>query len=165
LLIVLTPLSGFSSSIAAPGNLRAQVLGTVLGVTYNTEQSRLEADCLEGSCLVANARDALQLSGGQSSWASATGIGSAGDARYDPWAGLAGRDPAWITPTPLPSATPTATPTRTQRYIPVNTTEAPPPGPNPTATPELSPTEQPTIEQPTDVPTTAPPATEASTSG
>jgi serine/threonine protein phosphatase PrpC len=170
LLIVVTPMSGFSSSIAAPENLRAQVLGTVLGVTYNSEQSRLDADCLEGSCLVANVRNALQLSGGQSSWAGATGIGSVGDARYDLWSGLAGRDPAWITPTPLPSATPTPTPTRTQRHIPVNTTDAPPSGgSNPAATPELLPTEIPTSEPPTDTPVppteVPPPATEVTTSG
>jgi serine/threonine protein phosphatase PrpC len=149
LLVVYSPPLGFSSSIAAPGNLRAQVLGSILGVTYNPDQTRLEADCLQGSCLVANAREALQLIGGQYSWAGANGISSAGDARYDLWVDLGGRDTGWITPTPLPSATPTSTPTRT--YVPVNPTEPPPSGLNPSATPDLSPTDQPTVEPPTDV--------------
>jgi protein phosphatase len=159
-LIEYSPPLGFSSSIAAPGNLRAQGMGSILGVTYDSEQSRLEADCLKGLCLVANDRDVLQLSSGQYSWAGANGIGSVWDARYDLWAGLGGMDAAWITPTPLPSATPTATPTPTRKYVPVKTTEAPPPGPNPTATPELSPTEQPTAEPPTEVPTVAQPPTD-----
>jgi protein phosphatase len=162
LLVVYSPPPGYSSSVSAPGNLRAQVLGSILGVTYNSDQSRLEADCLEGWCLVANARDVQQLSSGQYSWAGTNGIGSVWDARYDLWAGLGARDAAWVTPTLWPSATPTATPTRTQKYIPAKTTEAPISGPNPTATPELSPTEQLTI-RPTDVPPTDAPTVAAAT--
>jgi protein phosphatase len=162
-LVMYSPPLGFSSSVSAPGNLRAQVLGSILGVTYNSDQSRLEADCLEGSCLVANARDVQQLSSGQYSWAGANGIGSVWDARYDLWAGLGARDAAWVTPTLLPSVTPTAIPTRTQKYIPAKTTEAPISGPNPTATPELSPTEQPTAVPPTDVPPTDAPTVAAAT--
>jgi protein phosphatase len=160
LLIAYSPPPGYSSSVASPGNLRAQVLGSLLGVTYNADPSRLEADCLEGSCLVANDRDTLQLGGGEYAWASPTEIGPAGGAHYDLWSSLAGRDPAWVTPTPLPSPTPTATPTRTQKYVPVKTTEAPASGGgnlNPTATPELLPTEPPTAVPPTDVPATIPP--------
>ncbi len=158
LLVAYAPPPGYSSSVAAPGNLRAQVLGSLLGVAYNADKSRLEADCLEGSCLVANDRDVLQLAGGEYSWASSTEIGPADGARYELWLGLAGRDPAWVTPTPLPSPTPTATPTRTQKYVPAKTTEAPSSGggnSNPTTTPDFSPTEQPTSEPPTDAPTTA----------
>jgi serine/threonine protein phosphatase PrpC len=162
LLVAYAPPPGYTSSIAAPGNLRAQVLGSLLGVTYNADKSRVEADCLEGSCLVANGRDALQLAGGEYAWASPTEIGPAGGARYELWSGLAGRDPAWVTPTALPTFTPTATPTRTQKYVPAKTTEAPPSGggnSNPTATPDFSPTEQPTAESPTAVPPTEAPTT------
>jgi protein phosphatase len=163
-LVVYSPPLGFSSLVAAPGNLRAQVLGSILGVTYNSDQSRLEADCLEGWCLVANARDVQQLSSGQYSWAGANGIGSVWDARYDLWVGLGARDAAWVTHTALPSATPTMTPTRTQKYIPAKTTEAPASGLNPTVTPELSPTEQPTVEvPPTEVPPTEAPTVAAAT--
>jgi hypothetical protein len=163
LLVVYSPPAGYSSTIAAPGNLRAKVWGSILGAAFDPAQSRLDADCLEGECLVANVRDVLQLSGGQYAWASAGGMGSLEQARYDLWVGLAGMDAAWITPTTLPSATPTATPTRTQKYIPVKTTEAPPSSSNPTATPEFSPTEQPTVNPPMDVPTALPPADTAIT--
>jgi serine/threonine protein phosphatase PrpC len=158
LLIVLALRSGFSSTIKAPDNLRAQVLGSVMGVAYNPGESRLEVDCLEGACLVSNGGEVLQISGGQSSWAGKGLIGPTDGARYDLWAGLAGGDPAWITPTPLPTATPTDTPTATKKFIPVKTTEAPPPGEQPIATPEAPATEMPTVEVPTEAP---PPATEA----
>ncbi|HEY5119146.1 MAG TPA: protein phosphatase 2C domain-containing protein [Anaerolineales bacterium] len=156
LLVVYSPPAGYSSTIAAPGNLRAQVLGSILGVAFDPAKSRLDADCLEGACLIANAGNVLPLSEGQSAWANAGGIGPLGDARYDLWLDLGGMDAAWITPTLLPSPTPTATPTRTQKYISVKTTEAPVSGSNPTATPELSPTEQSTVELPTEAPSIAP---------
>jgi hypothetical protein len=153
ILIALALRSGFSSTIKAPENLRAQVLGSVMGVTYDSGKSRLEVDCLEGACLVANAGDVLQLSGGQYSWAGRDTIGPAAGARYELWADLGDGDPGWITATPMPTATPTYTPTVTKRFIPVNTTEAPPPGVQPSATPEASSTE---IIIPTDQPTTEP---------
>ena len=151
LLIVLALRSGFSSTIKAPDNLRAQVLGSVMGVSYDPSKSRMEVDCLEGACLVANGKDILQLGGGQFSWAEKNSIGHADEARYELWGDLAGGDPAWITPTPLPTATPTNTPTATKIFIPAKTTEAPPPpGEQPSATPD-TPTEMPTVE-----PTTPP---------
>jgi serine/threonine protein phosphatase PrpC len=152
-LIVLMLQPEFSSSITAPGNLRAQVLGSVMGAAYDPGDSRLNVDCLEGSCLVANVADVVQLKGGDFSWADPKSVGPVEGARYDLWAGLGGGDPFWITPTPLPSPTPTATPTATPKARPVRTTEAPPPpGPGPTATP--------TAEPPTDVPTIEPPTAE-----
>jgi PPM family protein phosphatase len=157
LMIVYSPPAGFSSCIAAPGNLRAQVMGSILGAAYDPAQSRLEADCLEGECLVANARDAIRLSAGQYSWATAAGIGFAGEARYEQWVGLGGRDTAWITPTLMPSATFTVLAAPTDKYVPVKTTEPPPPGPNPTATPVLSPPDQPTTAPPTEAPPTLSP--------
>jgi serine/threonine protein phosphatase PrpC len=158
LIVALLP-SGFSSSVMAPGDLRAQVLGSVMGVSYDPGASRLDVDCLEGACLVANAADVLQLGGGEHSWASKGKIGTIDGARYDLWAGLAGGDPAWVTPTPLPTATSTNTPTATKKFIPVKTTEAPPPpGVQPSATPEATAT----VEiLPTDIPTTAPSDTPA----
>ncbi|MGD0173891.1 MAG: protein phosphatase 2C domain-containing protein [Anaerolineales bacterium] len=61
LLVVYSPPVGYSSTVAAPGNLRAQVLGSILSAAFDPAQSRLEADCLEGECLVANIRDVFQL--------------------------------------------------------------------------------------------------------
>jgi protein phosphatase len=170
LLVAYSPPAGYSSTIAAPGNLRAQVSGSILGAAFDPAQSRLEADCLEGECLVANVRDVLQLSEGQSAWASAGGMGPLEKARYDLWVGLAGTDVAWITPTTLPTATSTATPTATRNYVPVKTTEAPSSGSNPTATPELTstdftPTVQDTPVPPTAVPSSIEPATEVSSTG
>ncbi len=154
LLIILALQSGFSSTIKAPDNLRAQVLGSVMGVSFDPGKSRLEVDCLEGACLVANGGDVLQLGGGQFSWTEKNSIGHVEEARYELWADLAGADPAWITPTPLPTATPTNTPTATRKFIPAKTTEAPPPpGEQPSATPEATATVEPTVEAPT-----APPA-------
>lgn len=149
LLVVVSLPSGYSSSVMAPGDLRAQVLGSVMGVSYDPGKSRLDVDCLEGACLVANTADVLQLNGGEHSWASKGKVGSIDGARYDLWAGLAGGDPAWITPTPLPTATSTDTPTATKKPVIIRTTEAPPPpGTQPSATPEASPTEEiiPTVE-------------------
>ncbi len=161
MLIVLALRSGFSSTVKAPDNLRAQVLGSVMGVSYDPGKSRLEVDCLEGACLVANGGDVLQLGGGQFSWAGKNSIGRAEEARYEFWADLAGADPAWITPTPLPTATPTNTPTATRKFIPAKTTEAPPPpGEQPSATPEATATvDVPTIEPPTEEPVPADTAT------
>jgi serine/threonine protein phosphatase PrpC len=154
-LIVLALQPGFSSTIKAPDNLRAQVLGSVMGVSYDPGKSRLEVDCLEGACLVANGGDVLQLGGGQFSWAGKNSIGHADEARYELWADLAGADPAWITPTPMPTATPTNSPTATRKFIPAKTTEAPPPpGVPPSATPEATAT----VEI---IPTDPPPPTEA----
>jgi serine/threonine protein phosphatase PrpC len=159
LLITASLQPGFSSSITTPENLRAQVLGTVMGAAYDSDASRLDVDCLEGSCLVANGTDAVQLDGGQHSWADRNSIGRIGEARYQQWTDLAAADPAWITPTPLPTATPTLTPTATQVYIPAKTTEAPPPGTKPSDTPETTPTEEippteappePTVELPSE---------------
>jgi serine/threonine protein phosphatase PrpC len=158
LLIVLVLQSGFSSSVKAPDNLRAQVLGSVMGVAYDPGETRLEVDCLEGTCLVANAGDVLQLGGGQYAWAGRNTIGRAGEARYALWAGLGGTDAGWITPTALPTATPTDTPTATIKFIPAKTTEAPPPGVQPSATPETPMAEPPTPEPPTAEP---PPETTA----
>jgi hypothetical protein len=161
LLIVYSPPAGFSSTIAAPSDLRAQVLGSLLGAAYDPAQSRLEADCLEGTCRIANAGRVLPLSGGQSAWASASEIGPMGQARYDLWSGLGGMDAAWITPTAVPTASSTASPTVTRKNLPVKTTEAPPSGggnSNPTDTPALTLTDQPTAELPTDIPTAIPPA-------
>jgi serine/threonine protein phosphatase PrpC len=153
LLVVASLPAGFSSSVMAPGNLRAQVLGSLLGAAYDPGESRLEVDCLEGACLIANAADVLQLHGGEHSWAGKGSIGDVDGARYELWAGLAGGDPAWITPTPLPTDTPTNTPTATKKYIPVKTTEAPPPpGVQPSATPYPTDT---VVMPPTD--TSAPP--------
>ncbi|MGB7538050.1 MAG: protein phosphatase 2C domain-containing protein [Anaerolineales bacterium] len=167
LLIVLALRSGFSSTVKAPDNLRAQVLGSVMGVAYDPGQSRLEVDCLEGACLVANGGDILQLGGGQSSWADKNSIGHADEARYELWVDLAGADPAWITPTPQPTTTPTNTPTATKKFIPAKTTEAPPPpGEQPSATPEASATlELPTAEPPTVEPPTAEPSADTSAVG
>jgi hypothetical protein len=156
LLIVLALQSGFSSSVKAPDNLRAQVLGSVMGVAYDPGESRLEVDCLEGACLLANAGDVLQLGGGQYAWAGRSAIGRTGEARYALWAGLGGTDAAWITPTALPTATPTDTPTATIKFIPAKTTEAPPPGVQPSATPE-PPTPEPTTEPTTEPPSESPP--------
>ena len=153
LVIVLALRSGFSSTIKAPDNLRAQVLGSVMGVSFDPGKSRLEVDCLEGACLVANGGDVLQLGGGQSSWAGKKTIGRAEEARYELWADLAGADPGWITPTPMPTATPTNTPTATRKFIPAKTTEPPPPpGVQPSATLEPTVTVEPTAEVPTDAP-------------
>jgi len=149
LLIVIALRPGFSSTVKAPDNLRAQVLGSVMGVAYDPGESRLEVDCLEGACLVANGVDVLQLGGGEYSWAGRKSIGRVGDARYALWADLAGLDPEWVTPTPMPTATPTNTPTATRKFIPAKTTEAPPPGVEPSATPEATATEE---IVPTDVP-------------
>jgi serine/threonine protein phosphatase PrpC len=150
LLVVASLPAGFSSSVMAPGNLRAQVLGSLLGAAYDPGESRLEVDCLEGACLIANAADVLQLHGGEHSWAGKGSIGDVDGARYELWAGLAGGDPAWITPTPPPTPTPTNTPTATKKFIPVKTTEAPPPpGMRPSATPETPTAEPPTPEPPT----------------
>ncbi len=154
LLVVVSLPSGYSSSVMAPGDLRAQVLGSVMGVSYDPGKSRLDVDCLEGACLVANTADVLQLNGGEHSWASKGKVGSIDGARYDLWAGLAGGDPAWITPTPLPTATSTDTPTATKKPVIIRTTEAPPPpGTQPSATPEASPTEEiiPTVEIPSEL--------------
>jgi serine/threonine protein phosphatase PrpC len=107
LLIALSLQSGFSSSITAPDGLRAQVRGTVMGVAYDVGNRRLEVDCLEGACLVANSADGLQMNAGQYSWVEKGSIGSIGDAHYDLWVGLAGGDPNWITPTTHPTAAPT----------------------------------------------------------
>ncbi|MBN2085137.1 MAG: protein phosphatase 2C domain-containing protein [Anaerolineales bacterium] len=160
LLIVLALRTGFSSTIKAPDDLRAQVLGSVMGVAYDPSESRLEVDCLEGACLVANAGDVLQLGGGQYSWAGRKSIGRVEEARYALWAELGGADPSWITPTPLPTATSTNTPTATKKFIPAKTTEAPPPPgvqpsatPEPTATEEILPTDPPDLtEEPADTP-------------
>lgn len=160
MLIALALRPGFSNTIKAPENLRAQVLGSVMGVAYDSGESRLEVDCLEGACLVANAGDVLQLSGGQYSWASRNRIGPATGARYELWADLGDGDPSWITATPLPTATPTYTPTITKKFNPVNTTEAPPPGVQPSATPET-----PTAEPPAPEPPTAEPPPEIATDG
>jgi PPM family protein phosphatase len=163
LLVVVSPQPGFSSSIMAPGDLRAQVLGTVMGVSYNPDESRLEVDCLEGSCLVANAAEVLQLSGGQYAWAGRGKISPIADARYELWTGLGGGDPSWIAPTPQPTATPTQTPTATKKFVPGKTTEPPPPPgaqssatPEATATVEVAPTVEATIPEP---PTAEPPPT------
>jgi len=157
LLIVVSPLPGFSSSILAEGDLRSQALGSVMGTVYDPEESRLEVDCLEGACLVANAAQVVRLRSGQSSWAGPDGIGFVAGARYDLWSGLGGRDPWWITATPLPTATSTATPTATLKFVPAKTTEAPPPaGLQPSATPEVSPTEPATVEPTTVEPTKEP---------
>jgi serine/threonine protein phosphatase PrpC len=152
LLIVVSPRSVFSSSVLAPDNLRAEVLGSVMGVIYDPGESRLEADCLEGACLIANTTDVIHLNGGQYSWAGKGSIGPMDGAHYELWVGLGGGDPAWITATPLPTATSTATPTATIKYIPIKTTEAPPPGIQPSATPEVIPTVEVPTEAPTDVP-------------
>lgn len=165
LLIVYSPPSGFSSLITAPTDLRAQVLGSILGAAFDPAQSRLEVDCLEGACLVANARDILHLNGGEYSWANSGGIAPPGNARYDLWAGIGGMDAAWITPTSIPAATSTPTATATRKFTLDKTAEAPPSGSNPTATPELSPTVQPTVEPPTDIPTEAIPPAETAASG
>jgi hypothetical protein len=130
----------------------------VMGVAYDPGNSRLEVDCLEGACLVANAGAVLQLSGGQYSWAAKSSIGQAAGARYELWVDLCGSDPAWITPTPLPTATPTNTPTVTKKFNPVNTTEPPPPGVQPSETPET-----PTVEPPSPEPPTAEPPPEIPT--
>jgi serine/threonine protein phosphatase PrpC len=152
LLIVLTLRSGFSSSVKAPDNLRAQVLGSVMGVAYDPGESRLEVDCLEGACLVANNGDVLQLVGGQYSWAGKSSIGHPGDARYELWTNLGDGDPAWITPTPLPTATPTDTPTATIKFFPAKTTEAPPPGVQPSETPNPTDTAVVSTDPPADTP-------------
>jgi serine/threonine protein phosphatase PrpC len=150
LLIVSSPRAGFSSSITGSGNLNAQALGSILGATFDPAQSRLEADCLEGACLVANDRDVLHLSTGEYSWVRADGIGSVGKARYDAWYGLGGRDTAWITPTPPPTVTSTPTPAPTQKYMPAKATEAPPSGRKITIPP--IPTEDTPLPQDTPVP-------------
>jgi hypothetical protein len=138
------------------------VLGSILGTVYDPAKAILEADCLEGSCLVANAHTVQPLTGGQSSWASNAALGPVADAQYDRWATLGGADSAWITPTALPTATSTATPTVTRKYIPVKTTEAPQSGggPNPTDTPAATQAVDTPVPQDTPVPPTteAPPA-------
>jgi serine/threonine protein phosphatase PrpC len=156
LLIVAAVRPGSSVSLAVPGGLRAQVLGTVMGLSYDPGAARLEVDCLEGTCLLANAAEFLQLSGGQSAWGDIRSLGSLGEADYTRWAGLWAGDPEWITATPQPSATSTPTPTATKKSAPVRTTEPPPPpGAPPSATPEAT-APVPTAEPPTP----EPPATE-----
>jgi serine/threonine protein phosphatase PrpC len=159
LLIVAAVRPGSSVSLAVPGGLRAQVLGTVMGLSYDPGTARLEVDCLEGACLLASSDAVLQLSGGQSAWGEGGALGSLGEADYARWAGLWAGDPEWITATPQPSATATPTPTATSPSAPVRTTEPPPPpGAQPSPTPEATSTD--VILPSPEPPTVEPPATD-----
>ena len=115
---------GSTLTVVTASGLRAQVLGTVLGLRYDAASDRLEADCLEGNCLLANAADVLQLAAGEGAWVSPHDSGRLGLARYADFAALGAGDPLWITPSP--TATPTSTPTNTPRlFILPTATEKP----------------------------------------
>ncbi|MBN1438242.1 MAG: protein phosphatase 2C domain-containing protein [Anaerolineales bacterium] len=158
LLIVASPPSDFSPSVIAPENLRAQVSGTVMGVAYDSGKARLEMDCLEGVCLIANGGEVLQLTGGERSWADKKNLGPIEGARYELWIALGGGDPAWVMPTATPTATATDTPTASKTYVPIRTTEPPPPGPQqPSATTEPPTAEPTTAEAPPSEPPTSEP--------
>jgi serine/threonine protein phosphatase PrpC len=164
---------GFTGTITSGENLRAQALGSLLGAAYLPGTSRLEVDCLEGSCLLVNSNRSLSLAGGQYSWVDEMEMGTVGEARYELWAGLAGSDPAWVTPTAIPSPTQTATPSSAKRPPDSGKpTDAPHPGPQVTDTPTPetpvdTPTDNPATALPTDPPvptdTSAPMATDIPT--
>ena len=168
LLIVLALRSGFSSTIKAPDNLRAQVLGSVMGVSYRSG-GIAPGGGLPGGGLPGGKRAGMSCNSAAGSIPGRARIRSAGWKKRATNCGwiLRGADPAWITPTPLPTATPTSTPTATRKFIPAKTTEAPPPpGEQPSATPEATATVEilPT-DPPPDTPIDEPPPPEEPSTG